>query len=220
MSFCEGVWQQALPMRTAILDLPFNRELAAGTLPRETFQFYMLQDSLYLDGYSRALSLLSARSPETDMMLEFAQAAQVALVVERSLHESVFREYGLGQSVVDAAEPSPTCLGYVNFLIATAHQASVEEAVAAVLPCFWVYQEVGNVIHERAAAGNPYRAWIDAYASEEFAAAVRRVIAITDRLALHASPKAVAGMTRAFMRSVQYEWMFWDSAYARETWPV
>ena len=42
----------------------------------------------------------------------------------------------------------------------------------------------------------------------------------TDRLALHASPKTVAGMTRAFMRSVQYEWMFWNSAYARETWPV
>ena len=61
MSYCEGVWQQALPRRAAILDLPFNRELAAGTLPRETFQFYMLQDSLYLDGYSRALSLLSAK---------------------------------------------------------------------------------------------------------------------------------------------------------------
>ncbi len=220
MSFCEGLWQQALPRRTAILDLPFNRELAAGTLPRETFQFYMLQDSLYLDGYSRALSLLSARAPETDMMLEFAQAAQVALVVERSLHESVFRDYGLDRSVVEAAEPSPTCLGYVNFLIATAHQASIEEAVAAVLPCFWVYEEVGNAIHERAAAGNPYRAWIDAYASEEFAAAVRRVIGITDRLALHASPKVAAGMTRAFMRSVQYEWLFWDSAYTRERWPV
>ncbi|MEN3974136.1 thiaminase II [Emcibacter sp. SYSU 3D8] len=220
MSFCEGVWQQALPLRRAILDLPFNRDLAAGTLPRETFQFYMLQDSLYLDGYSRALSLLAARAPETDMMLEFAQAAQVALVVERSLHESVFKEYGLDRSVIDAAEPSPTCLGYINFLIAAAHQASFEEAVAAVLPCFWVYEEVGNTVHDRATPDNPYRAWIDAYASEEFAAAVRRVIDITDRLALHASPKAVAGMTQAFIRSVQYEWMFWDSAYTRQTWPV
>src|SRR5262245_19910551 len=127
MSFCEGVWQQALPRRTAILDLPFNRELTAGTLPRETFQFYMLQDSLYLDGYARALALLSARSPETDMMLEFAQAAQVALVVERMLHEGVFREYGLEQSEVEAAEHSPTCLAYVNFLIATCHHASIEE---------------------------------------------------------------------------------------------
>lgn len=220
MSFCEGVWQLALPRRRAILELPFNRELAEGALPRETFQYYMLQDSLYLDGYSRALSLLSARSPETGMMLEFAQAAQVALAVERSLHEGVFRDYGLDPAVVAAAEPSPTCLGYVNFLIATCHQACVEEAVAAVLPCFWVYQEVGNAIHERAREDNPYRAWIDAYASEDFAAAVRRVIDITDRLALHASPRAVDGMTRAFIRSVQYEWMFWDSAYAREAWPI
>ncbi len=220
MSFCEDVWKQVLHKRTLILDMPFNRELAAGTLPRETFQFYMLQDSLYLDGYSRALALLAARAPETDMMLEFAQAAQVALVVERSLHESVFREYGLDQAVIDAAEPSPACLGYVNFLIATAHQASIEEAVAAVLPCFWVYEEVGNTVHDRAVSANPYQAWIDAYASDEFAAAVRRVIAITDRLALHASPRTIERMARAFGRSVQYEWMFWDSAYRREAWPV
>jgi thiaminase/transcriptional activator TenA len=220
MAFCEEIWRQALPLRRAILDLPFNRELAAGTLSRETFQFYMLQDSLYLEGYSRTLSLLSARSPATDMMLEFAQASQVALVVERSLHEGVFRAYGLRQSEVDAAGPSPTCLAYVNFLIATAHQASVEEAVAAVLPCFWIYEEVGNTVHDRAHPDNPYRAWIDTYASEEFAAAVRRVIDIADRLALHASPQRVAAMGQAFMRSVQYEWMFWDSAYRREGWPV
>ncbi len=220
MSFCGGIWQRAQPLRTAILDLPFNRALADGTLPRETFQFYMMQDSQYLEGYSRALSLLAARAPATDMMLEFAQAAQVALVVERSLHESVFRDYGLTQAEVDAARPSPTCFAYVNFLLATAHQASVEEAVAAILPCFWIYEEVGNAIHARAAPGNPYRAWIDAYASEEFAAAVRRVIDITDRLALGASPGQVARMEQAFMRSTQYEWMFWDSAWTLQGWPV
>jgi thiaminase/transcriptional activator TenA len=220
MSFCDRVWLDARPLRVAIVDLPFNRALADGSLPRETFQFYMLQDSLYLDGYARALALLAARVPETDMMLEFAQAAQVALVVERSLHERVFADYGLARAEIDAAEPSPTCLNYVNFLLAAAHQASVEEAVAAVLPCFWVYEEVGRSVHARAAADNPYRAWIDTYASDDFAAAVRRVIGITDRLAAAASPERVGAMRRAFVRSVQFEWMFWDSAWRREAWPI
>lgn len=220
MSFCEDVWRRVAPLRDAIAEMPFNQALADGSLPRETFQFYMLQDSLYLEGYSRTLSLLSAKAPETPMMLEFAQAAQVALVVERSLHEGVFRANGLDDAAVRTAEPSPTCLNYVNFLIATAHQASIEEAVAAVLPCFWVYEEVGNAIHARAAADNPYRAWIDTYASDDFAAAVRRVIAITDALAAEASPARVERMTAAFVRSVQFEWMFWDSAWRRESWPV
>ncbi|MEN3950900.1 thiaminase II [Iodidimonas sp. SYSU 1G8] len=220
MSFCEDVWRRVAPLRAAIAEMPFNKALSDGSLPRETFQFYMLQDSLYLEGYSRTLSLLSAKAPETPMMLEFAQAAQVALVVERSLHEGVFRANGLDDAAVKAAEPSPTCLNYVNFLVATAHQASIEEAVAAVLPCFWVYEEVGNAIHARAAADNPYRAWIDTYASEDFAAAVRRVIAIADALAAEASPSRVDRMAAAFVRSVQFEWMFWDSAWRRESWPV
>ncbi|MBI1182080.1 MAG: thiaminase II [Alphaproteobacteria bacterium] len=220
MAFCDDVWLEAEGLRAAIRALPFNVELARGTLPRETFKFYMLQDSLYLEGYSRTLALLAAKAPEVPMMLEFAQAAQEALVVERALHESVFRSYGLDQAEVDAAEPSPTCLGYVNFLVAAAHQGSFGEAVAALLPCFWVYEEVGHWVHGRAAADNPYRAWIDTYASEEFSAAVRRVIAITDRLAARASATEVAAMARAFRRSVQFEWMFWESAYRREPWPV
>jgi thiaminase/transcriptional activator TenA len=220
MSFCNDVWQRSRTLRAAIMDMPFNRELAAGTLPRETFQFYMLQDSLYLEGYSRTLSILSAKAPDVDMMLEFAEAAQEALVVERALHESVFRSFGLDQATVDAAEESPTCLNYVNFLLATAHQNSFEEAVAAVLPCFWVYEEVGLAVHETAAADNPYRAWIDTYSSEEFSAAVKRVVAATDRLADRASPYRVERMAQAFIRSVQFEWMFWDSAYRREPWPI
>lgn len=33
---------------------------------------------------------------------------------------------------------------YTQFLIATASTASLEEAIAAVLPCFWIYREMGS----------------------------------------------------------------------------
>ena len=218
--FTDDVWAKAAPLRQAIIDLPFNQELLAGTLSQPVFQHYMLQDSLYLEAYSRVLSIASAKAPSTDIMLEFAQAAQVALVVERSLHDGFFQSFGLDPAVVDAAEPSPTCLNYTNFLIATAHNASYEEAVAAILPCFWVYWEVGVHIHERAASNNPYQAWIDTYAGEDFANSVKRVIAITDQLADTASPTRRAAMEAAFMRCTQFEWMFWDAAYRLEDWPV
>ncbi len=219
-TFTDQVWEQAAALRQAIIDLPFNQELLAGTLPQEKFQFYMLQDSLYLEGYSRVLSLASAKAPDTDMMLEFSQAAQIALVVERSLHEGFFDQFGVEQSVIHAVEPSPTCLNYVNFLMTTGHNASHEETVAAILPCFWVYWEVGQYIHERAAADNPYRAWIDTYAGDEFADSVKRQISITDRLAADASPSRREAMANAFMQCTRFEWMFWDSAYAQESWPV
>ena len=219
-TFTDAVWAEAAPLRQAIIDLPFNQDLLAGTLSQPVFQHYMLQDSLYLEAYSRVLSIASAKAPSTDMMLEFSRAAQVALVVERSLHDGFFQSFGLDPALVESAEPSPTCLNYTNFLLATAHNASYEETVAAILPCFWVYWEVGVHIHERAAANNPYQAWIDTYAGDEFADSVKRVIAITDRLAESASDTTRRAMTRAFMRCTQFEWMFWDAAYRQERWPV
>ena len=68
--------------------------------------------------------------------------------------------------------------------------------------------------------GNPYQAWIDTYAGEEFHAAVRAVIAATDEAAAMASADVRARMHAAFARATQLEWMFWDSAYRLEQWPV
>lgn len=220
VAFADDVWLRAEDLRTAIKALPFNVELTEGSLPQKKFQFYMLQDSLYLETYSRVLSLASAKAPTPDMMLEFSVAAQEALVVERALHEGFFESYGLDQSVVAAATPSPTCLNYTNFLLATAHNASFEETVAAILPCFWVYWEVGVYIAERASPNNPYQTWIDTYSDDQFADAVKRIITITDRLARAATPEMHERMALAFMQCTRFEWMFWDSAYRLEEWPI
>lgn len=220
MSFTDDVWRGAEPLRTAIKGLPFNAELTEGLLPQDKFQFYMLQDSLYLETYSRVLSIASAKAPSPDMMLEFSLAAQEALVVERALHEGFFEMYGLDQATIEAAKPSPTCLNYTNYLLAMAHNDSYEEAVAAILPCFWVYWDVGVHIAERTIAENPYQVWIDTYSDAQFAESVRRIIAITDRLAQAATPAARERMGAAFMQSTRFEWMFWDSAYRLEKWPV
>src|SRR5262249_4696271 len=87
-------------------------------------------------------------------------------------------------------------------------------------PCFWIYAEVGRDIHARARAANPYQAWIDTYAGEEFHAAVRAVIAATDEAAADVSPSLRARMHAAFTRATQLERGFWDSAFRLETWPV
>ena len=118
------------------------------------------------------------------------------------------------------AEPSPDCLGYTSFLLATAYHEPWEVLVAALLPCFWIYWDVGSRIARRAAGDNPYRAWIDTYADEAFGEAVRTVIDITDRAAAATTPAIRARMATAFVRSTQYEWLFWDGAYQQRGWPT
>ena len=218
--FTERAWQDTTALRQRILDLPFNKELADGTLSQQRFQTYMIQDALYLEAYSRTLAIASARSPEPEAMVQFARASEEALVVERALHGSVFEQFGVSPVEAAATEPSPTCAGYTNFLLATAQIGTYGELVAAILPCFWIYWEVGHHIAGQATPDNPYRAWIDTYSDKAFEEAVEAVIAITDRAAAATTDADRDRMLQAFRRSARYEWMFWDAAYRLEGWPV
>jgi thiaminase (transcriptional activator TenA) len=217
--FSDAAWQATAPLRQAIDALPFNVELAAGTLGRERFQYYITQDALYLAQFSRALAIAAAKASDTDALQAFAQSALDAVVVERALHERYLQLFGVDPATLAAAEPMPDCLAYTSFLLATAYHEPWPVLIAALLPCFWIYWDVGCAIAGRAAADNPYRAWIDTYADAAFGDAVQRVIAAADRAAKLAGAAVRADMHAAFTRACQYEWLFWDGAYQRRVWP-
>ena len=220
MSFCNTIWDEMTPVRRQILDLPFLSELAAGTLPPDSFRHYIVQDSLYLGEYARVLALAAARAPTAAARLEWSDGAKVAVMVEESLHRSYFARFGVDEDMVAASEPTPACLGYSSFLGHLAATRSYAELVAGILPCFWVYWEVGCTIKPKAASPNPYSAWIDTYATPEFEGATMRAKALVDEAAAAATPATREAMARAFRTATRYEWMFWDSAWHRRGWPV
>ncbi len=220
MNFSQDAWREIAPIYDAILEHPFNVELAAGTLSIARFRHYVLQDAVFLIAFGRALSITAARAHVTVDMVQFAQRVREALVVERALHERYFQQFGIAREYAERVEASPTCLNYNNFLIATAYHAPYEVAVAALLPCFWIYYEVGGEIHKRAAAGNPYQAWIDTYADEEYGSSVQELIVIADRVAQAVSTPTRQWMLAVFRRAAQLEWMFWDAAWRLEHWPL
>lgn len=220
MSFCLEIWSAASPLMRAIHAHPFNRELAAGTLGRAAFRHYMVQDSLYLQGFARALSIAAAKAPAPAEIEDFARAAQVAIVVERALHADYLGKFGIDPEAAASADHSPACQAYVDFLLARAAIGSFGELAAAILPCFWVYHEVGTGIATQSAPGNFYEAWIKTYTDPDFAAAVAQMRDHVDKAAAHAGARERGLMGKAFLRSTQYEYMFWDSAYRQDVWPV
>lgn len=216
-SFCDDGWQRTGALRASIHALPFNRELAAGTLDQARFQFYLTQDALYLEQYARILAMAGVRGPDGATLRLFADAALEGIAVEQALHSEYFSRFDL---TAEPPEPAPDCLSYTSFLLATAYHEPWEVLMAALLPCFWIYWDVGVAIAREARPDNPYRAWIDTYADEAFAKVVQAVIAATDRAAADASESLRERMMTAFIRSTQYEWLFWDGAYQRRRWPV
>ena len=217
--FSDEAWERTRRLREAIHRLPFNTELAAGSLTRERFRGYILQDALYLGRFSRALAIAAAKAPDSDAMQSFAQSALRAVAVEQALHGQYLREFGIDPARIGEAETSPDCLAYTSYLIAAAYHEPWEVLVAALLPCFRIYWDVGCAIAQRAALENPYRAWIDTYADERFGKAVETAVAVGDRAAAAVTATARAAMLAAFVRACQYEWLFWDGAYQRRGWP-
>ncbi|MDL5037640.1 thiaminase II [Comamonas sp. Y6] len=218
MSFSQDLWQANQALFQSTLELPFNQELAAGTLSQERFRHYMIQDAHYLVAYGRALAVTAAKSDNAEGVVQFANAANEAVVVERALHGGFMRDFGITPEQFAATPLTPACHHYTSYLLATAWSATYPVAVAALLPCFWIYAEVGRDIHARSAKDNPYQAWVDTYASEEFHAAVRGVCATVDRLAEETTEATRAAMHAAYKDAARLEWMFWDSAYRLADW--
>src|SRR5437773_2403833 len=109
MAFTDELWRGIEPIYAAILRHPFLRGLTDGSLPRESFRFYAVQDALYLREFARALSLAAARAPQDAWIIMFNEHAAGALRVERSLHESFFKEFGLTSADVAATTSVGPC---------------------------------------------------------------------------------------------------------------
>jgi thiaminase/transcriptional activator TenA len=214
------MWAEIAPLYRQILDLPFNRALADGTLEHETFIFYVIQDAHYLASFSRALAASAARAPTAEAQVDLARFAHEAIVVERSLHEGFFREFGVTREVFATTRPSPTCEAYGNFLIATALARPFAVSMAALLPCFQIYHEVGKELLATATRPSSFQKWIDTYADPGFEATVRSALAHTDAAHVAAAEAERAQMRDAYILASRYEWMFWDSAWRREAWPA
>ena len=190
-----------------ILDLPFVRALGDGTLDEDLFSFYLDQDALYLRDYSRALATLSARADTAEAQVHWAAGAHEAIAAESQLHE------GWLANRARLGGPSPITMGYTNFLRASAAGDDYVVGAAAILPCYWLYEEVGAVLSSQNHADHPYAEWLSMYGGEEFAADVARSLAEVERAFEAASPAQRVRAARAYLSACVYEREFFDQAH-------
>lgn len=218
--FTDELWASIAPIYAEITRHPFIAGLTDGSLPRASFEFYAVQDALYLREFARSLAIAAARAPKDDWIVMLADHAAGALRVERSLHEGFFREFGLTTEAVINTPPAPTNLAYTNYLLAVAYGAPFHEALAALLPCYWIYWEVGKALTSAGSPNPLYARWIATYGSDEFGGIVAAVLAATNEIAARIGEAERAVMRRHFHMTSRYEWMFWDMGYRREQWPI
>ena len=157
-SFSEQLKNEAEPIWRRIFDHPFLKEIKDGTLPEDTFRYYLAQDYLYLEGFGRTVAMALAKAPDSQTLQDLAQ--RVMTPVERPLHHKLLAEAGLTLADAQNAVRSPVNTAYVDHMLQTASLHGLGPTAAALLPCPWTYHLLKDEVgHTRSMDNGPASTW-------------------------------------------------------------
>jgi len=219
MSVSEQLHKDAEQVWNRIVHHPFVVELYQGSLPMEKFKSYILQDYAYLVDAVKNFSIIASRAHSVDLMREIVEIAYLEVTGEFQGYEDFL--HTLGYTLDDAmhVEPLPVNVSYRSFLLATSSLRSSQEALVSVLPCFWSYRDIA-LYHQDALNSNTnkiYIDWASVYLSEDYAQLVEKLRRLVDRVC---GDFPYERLKLPFLMASRYEYMYWDSVYNMEKWPV
>ena len=207
--------QAAAPIWEECLRHPLVTGIGDGTLGVEKFQYFMLQDYLYLFDYARvfALGVVKARDPK--LMRTFAENVNAILGGEMNIHRAYMERLGITEDQVFAVKPALNNTSYTHYMLAVAESGGPMEIVAAILACSWSYAEIGRALAKRpGAADHPfYGEGVRSYASDDYAATNQALMALMDELAKDVTGAHFDRLEEIFVNCSRYELGFWDMAW-------
>ncbi|KQM57561.1 bifunctional hydroxymethylpyrimidine kinase/phosphomethylpyrimidine kinase [Agreia sp. Leaf210] len=196
-------WESIREVREQIDALPFVLGLGDGSLRDDAFRGYLAQDALYLRDYARALATASALAPTVAEQAFWAAASQGSITAELELHESWLADGAYDGTVADDATSA-----YLNHLLARCAEGRYDTLIAALLPCFWLYQDIGLRLLPRSHDTHPYRSWIETYADAGIAEVTETAVEFVTQAAARAEERGREAMRVAFTRSAEHELAF------------
>lgn len=192
---------------------PFVRGLADGSLPKESFVKYMIQDYHYLKEYAKVFALGVTKARDAEEMRAFAASVHDILEGEMNLHRSYMERLGIS---VEEAEAVPVCLenqSYTAYMIQEAHEGSVADILATILSCAYSYEVIARRIveeHPDALQHEFYGEWVECYSNEDYH---QMNVGLIERLEAQTADfreEDLERLIRIFVRCSEFEAMFWD----------
>lgn len=217
-TFTQSLRKEVHDIWEANFEHPFVKGIAKGDLPIECFRFYVLQDSYYLSHFARVQAIAASKAENLYMTSRMASHAQGTYEAELGLHNKFMEVLKVSEEELNQFRPAPTAYAYTSHLYRVAETGTVGEVIASLLPCYWIYYDIGQSFKGAKPKEEIYRTWIDTYGGEWFVKLVLEQIHHLDRLAEIASETEKEKMKMAFTISCQYELAFWEMAYTQEKW--
>jgi thiaminase/transcriptional activator TenA len=219
-TLCERLRSDCAELWEKLHAHPFIQGLADGTLPPDSFRFYIEQNLQYLLEYARAMALAAGRAGDVETMRIFS--ADLTNIVEEEIPENrelLARVLELGARDLKGSEGmAPATVTYTGFLVKTAATSRPVEVMAAIVPCAWSYGDIASRRRDQIVEHPVYAEWVRFFASPDYAGVVERMQADFEWL-VASDDVPFERLSFLFTTAVRLERGFWDMAYAREHWP-
>ncbi len=215
MGTTQQLLDYAAEVWTAYNEHPFVLGIQNGTLEREKFRFYMIQDYLYLGDYAKIFALGVAKATSLSNAMLFSKYISV-MNGELNVHSNYMARLGITQEDIDSAKRSLDSLSYTSYMLRVAYEETEVEIVAAILACAYSYE----VIAKKMVENNPaavddefYGSWISGYVSEEYSEENRVLIELLDDMTKTYTPAQIEHLKDVFLACSRYEMAFWDLSW-------
>jgi thiaminase/transcriptional activator TenA len=198
---------------------PFVAGLVDGTLPKELFRDYLIQDTIFLKDYAKVFAHAFIKADDVDVMRRLYADMGSGLSDETQTHIAYLRDFGVSEADALAVAPKPANTAYVEFMLTTARDGDWLEGFMSTMPCTLSYFHVAQrardaADHAGTLEGNYYRTWAEYYSGPEYRAVYDEAEAFVDQVTTGLDPSSKARLSEIFRVASGHELAFWDMAWA------
>lgn len=195
---------------------PFVLGIQNGTLDREKFKYYIMQDFLYLLDYTRVFAVGIAKAKSTKVMQLFSSYIHLLTENEMDIHKGYMGVLNITQEELDNMPVALDNLSYTSYMLRVAYEESEAEVLAAILSCAYSYEVIAKKIIENNpdSANHPlYGSWIKGYSDASYSEANIVLFNMLDELTANYTNKQINHLKDIFVACSRYEMGFWDLAW-------
>jgi len=212
-----AAWRQAAGETWSdYIDHEFVRGLGDGSLPREAFMAYLIQDYIFLLHFSRAWAMAVVKAETATQMRTAAATVNALINDEIQLHIGICQREGISETQLLEATEAPENIAYTRYVMDSGLSGDLLDLLAALAPCVFGYHAIGLGLTNCNDSTPLYREWIDTYSDPEYAGVCEAVAALIEDVAsekLGPNPEQNPRWNRLcdrFETATQLEVSFWQ----------
>lgn len=195
---------------------PFIKGIEDGTLDREKFKRYLIQDSLYLKDYGKVYASIFMDLDRIEDLQFMHVCIGVVVSDETTMHSQYLMDYGLDVYKVDNAPIEKENRAYLDYMLSFTKENDIKKTFMAALPCTLTYEYIGKTLlalTKDNESEHYFYPWIEAYSGASFEEFSVKSCELINRLCENCTEEEQEELLDIYVEACRHEMNFWDMSF-------